>query len=385
MKITHVIAALTKGGAERVVVDLANVSSAAAHKVTIVVAYPVDAVLLQNALSSNVQLLQIQPEKKSALKIYLSLIPWVWANRNWLRGQDVLHFHLTLGAIMATLCWFMFRWKYPRPIIVETNHSIGVYIKKWQRYLFWLTARWRDGYVLMAEDNEWQTHLKKSSMPLMQFIPNGVDLPQITFELSARRAVRSNIGLPDYPHLVVGTVGRMAAERNPVAMIETFAKIVFHLKGLAKVHFLMAGAGPEMDVVRRRVAALGLIDLVTLPGLVIDSRSVMSIMDLYLTMNVGVTTGVAGLEAATQGIPVIAIQMQSDHRLGATDWIWSSNSPDEVAREAVKILLDHRMRTELADAQRQYAIENFSAQKMASRYVDFYKKTQAAFRLKSGF
>ena len=49
-----------------------------------------------------------------------------------------------------------------------------------------------------------------------------------------------------------------------------------------------------------------------------------AILELYLTVNVGPTTGVAALEAAMSGLPVIAYQMVADYKSGSSDWIWSS-------------------------------------------------------------
>ena len=59
MKIVHVIPALTKGGAERVVVDLANAAVEEGHEVSIVAAVPAPPQLVAHALRPEVCLVAI--------------------------------------------------------------------------------------------------------------------------------------------------------------------------------------------------------------------------------------------------------------------------------------------------------------------------------------
>ena len=56
MKITHLNPALTKGGAEKVLVDLANLAARQGHEVSIVSAIAVDPVLLQDQVDPRVKL-----------------------------------------------------------------------------------------------------------------------------------------------------------------------------------------------------------------------------------------------------------------------------------------------------------------------------------------
>ena len=46
-------------------------------------------------------------------------------------------------------------------------------------------------------------------------------------------------------------------------------------------------------------------------------------MNLYVTLNIGKLTGLAAMEAAYSGLPVLGIQL-SDYSTQANDWIWSS-------------------------------------------------------------
>lgn len=375
MKITHVLPALTKGGAEKVVVDLANASSLVGNEVTVLVGHLVDPELLRNRLSASVRVRSIYEHRGSSLGMYAKLVPWALKNWQWIKEQDVLHCHLTLGAVLGSIIWCVRGLtRSMTPLIIETNHSVGMPIKKWQINAFRILARLRDGYALMAEDSEWARHLQKPGMPLSQFIPNGVEIPKQAVSAEESREFSSLAGLPSEATRVVGTIGRMVAERNPLALVEVFAEIQEGLSCVGGVHFLMGGEGPEKEAVRQYAYLKQIGEQVHLPGLIVDPQVAMSTMDLYVSVNVGGTTGVAGMEAAAQGVPVISLQMSDEYKTSDQDWIWSSKEPKAVAARAIELLLDDSLRSEIGKRQREHVIGNFSAEKMETDYALFYSR-----------
>lgn len=95
-------------------------------------------------------------------------------------------------------------------------------------------------------------------------------------------------------------------------------------------------------------------------------------------MNVGPITGIAGLEAAAQGVPVIALQMLVDYEPSPADWIWSNQDPEKVATEALRLLNDKTARLELAQRQASHVVANHSVQAMANAYEQLYQHAGAA-------
>ena len=55
------------------------------------------------------------------------------------------------------------------------------------------------------------------------------------------------------------------------------------------------------------------------PGQVIEPRLPLAVMDLYISMNVGAVTGLAGMEAALSEVPVLAIQWIPEYSVGNAD------------------------------------------------------------------
>ena len=59
LNIAHIVPALTKGGAERVAVDLANCSARDGHSVSLIVGWKVDAELLFERLDPKINVIYI--------------------------------------------------------------------------------------------------------------------------------------------------------------------------------------------------------------------------------------------------------------------------------------------------------------------------------------
>ncbi len=160
MKIVHVVSGLTKGGSERIVVELANYAVARGDKVTILAGWPVDPAFLQNSIYSMVDIEFIASKKSTA---YFRIFFWVIKRRTWLTKQDVLHCHLTYGAVFGTVTKILIKtfFRNPHPIIIETYHAVGMSIPKFNRWLHSCMILLRDGLVLMATDKYWGNFIFK--------------------------------------------------------------------------------------------------------------------------------------------------------------------------------------------------------------------------------
>ena len=188
-------------------------------------------------------------------------------------------------------------------------------------------------------------------------------------------AYRRSIGIPPAAP-VVGTVGRLVPGRMPLKMIEIFAEI--DRLGRSDVHFFIGGEGALADAARDHAAAVGIGDRVHLPGLVERPLLAFGMIDVYISINVGTITGIAGLEAAAFPRPVIALQARPDYHAPSDDWIWSSPEPARVAAEAVRLLDDGAASERLASIQAERVKSHYSDAAMAAAYEAFYSECLAA-------
>jgi glycosyltransferase involved in cell wall biosynthesis len=373
MKIAHVIRALDVGGAERVTAELASSFAEAGHSVTIFAGWPTDSDSpAQRRLPPSVHVEYIQDRPRSRLLTYMHAASWVWKNRARLQTFDVLHCHLTYGAVVGTL---VHSWRgltgNTRPRLVETYHSVGAPISAWTRQLHALLAARRDTLVLMASDTYWSRFARSHSKLPVKFILNGTATPDLSaIPADARDRYRAALGIPERAAFVVGSVGMLRADRHPDVFIPVIVELVRELGD--DFHWIFAGDGEERPRLERLVADAGVAKNVHFAGLVKDVRYPLSLMRLHFTITVRVVGGVASIESALAGVPVIGFQLSADYRASDQDWIWSSNRAANLAAQALRLLRDADALQALATMQRQYALEHHSVEQMTSAYREIY-------------
>ncbi len=378
MKIVHILPALTKGGAERVAVDLANEMAAQGHELTLVAGHPVDPAILASRLSPSVDLRFINPSRPGRLAKYRDAGPWVKREWDWLAGQDVVHAHMTYGGFVAgQIRKRRRRLKAAGPAVVETCHSVGMPMRAHMRWLYARLSANRDAFALMAEDPFWNSFRARHPGLHSEVILNGVSAPR---EVPADEAMvwRRATGIPDGRRIAAGTIGVLRPERRPLDFVDLFARLAQRMG--PDSHFMLGGGGAMEQQVRASVDAAGLADRIHLPGMIDEPAVALAGIDLYLTLNVGPVTGIAALEAAMAGLPVLALQTQPDYRPGEHDWIWSTPDPDALAERAAALLADDRARRALADRQQAYARAHHGVEAMARAYEAFYEAAIAAAR-----
>ena len=371
MKIVQFIPRLTKGGAERVVVDLANEADRRGHEMSLVAWTPSPPELGTGALHDGIEIRYLDLRGGGSFRAYLRMLPWVFRNREWLLGQDVIHCHLSMGSAFAAAVQLLRRLKGRRgPAVVETYHAVGVSIPAFDRWAHARLLTRRDAVAFMAEDPYWTRYRKDRQRRLLRTIPNGVDFADAPDPRACDRYRRNIAKIPDGA-IVIASVGRLVPERRPELLLETFA----HLAGITDrdVHLLLAGEGPMRARLANDARGRGLEKRVHLPGLVLNPTEVFGITDLYLTVNVGTTTGIAALEAASAGRPVVAIQLDGTHRSGESEWIWASPDPHELAVHIAELLDDPSRLSKTAESQRIFARENYGVETMADAYERLYQ------------
>ncbi len=371
MKIVHVVSALTKGGGERVVAELANIAIAKGDEVSIILSMPVDPTFLQNSIHTNVKLVFLAQSKWAA---YLKIAPWIIKNRHWLNDQDVLHCHLTFGAVFGTIAKILLKTVFwlKQLVIVETYHAVGMAIPKFNRWVHSQLILFRDGIVFMAKDNYWNKFIQNHKNVLHEFIPNGIALitPQINDH--AKQQIKNELGILSDSQLIVGTIGMLRPDRNPILYVSIF-KHIFEVMG-HKVNFVLGGAGTELEAINAKIQICNITQYVKLPGLIKNVANTVSCFDIYVSVSVGNVAGISMIEAAMCKIPVVAIQLQKNYVAKSEDWIWSHTDLQKVSERIVYLLENDEERKKLAEKQFQYVSTTLTSDAMYESYNLFYEK-----------
>lgn len=371
MKILHVISGLTKGGGERVAVELANEAVAMGDRVTLLVGWPEDPAFLQHRIHPSVQLKFVARSKKLA---YLKIIPFIMGNKKWICSNDVLHCHLTFGSLFGTWVNIILRFllRNKKPIIVETNHAVGMLVPKFSRWLHSRMSLHCDGMVLMAEDKYWGDFIKAHPSITTEKIFNGISLVKPVEEQEYKNKQLQQLGIPDTCRYLIGTISMLRPDRNPQMYIPIFKQIRQVLGNGA--HFILGGGGVEFDKIAKMVEDEGLSDHFHMPGLVSEPVSVFSVLDVYVSISMGDAAGISMIEAAMCRLPVVGIQLRENYKMKDSDWVWSNTDLNEVAKKIITLLQNDTEKAQMAEAQNKYVITHLTSEAVYNAYDLFYKK-----------
>jgi len=101
---------------------------------------------------------------------------------------------------------------------------------------------------------------------------------------------------------LVGTVGRMVSNKNPLRLLSVFSEIISR-KPDSKL--VMVGTGPLENEIRSRSKAMGLEDKVILTGPRTDVPDLLCAMDRFVLPSEFEGLGIVLIEALSSGLPCI--------------------------------------------------------------------------------
>ena len=296
-KILHVIDSLHLGGAQEVVLNLATCGDRArfSHEVATMHGR---GVYWDRLAAAGVAVNSLSPHK--FFPWYLASLPALLRSGKF----DILHCHLVASNIVAKplgrLCGV--------PVILNHDHTNDDY-----------RAAQRVRLALDALSNRLATHIVAVSDSCRKFlieregvapknvslIQNAIDLERFSPTCGTRAEARKSLGLPEAGPVVAG-VGRLNPQKNFSLFLQVAAAVSARHPGAI---FLLAGEGPEEQLLRHQAAELGLGDRVRFAGYVADTRQVYLASDILLMPSLFEGLPMTLLEAMAMGLPVVASEL----------------------------------------------------------------------------
>ena len=280
---------------------------------------------------------------------------------------DVLHFHLQ-GAnwLGKPLCALVS----PAPRVAHEHSSGDLKFRGWWSLL-------PDGFghmfstcvvAVSAGVADFLVTHEAVSRRRIRVVPNGVDTAMFAPSApEARQQAKRALGLGEND-FVVGTLGRLAPEKNPGV-----------IAGMARdcpgMRFVIGGSGPEEKALRQAGAGLKNFHLA---GQITDRARYYEALDVFLLPSLHEALPMTVLEAMAAGVPVVASNLEGvAAALGEFGVLVPPGDAREMTAALRALQQDPQRRGALAAGARARAESDFSAASTASKMEGIYRELTA--------
>ena len=274
------------------------------------------------------------------------------------------------------------RRRHARPRLVLGFHSTGRLGDRLQHLLARRSAIPVADQLVALTDSHRRSLSAELRVPEARFrvVGSGVDLSRFDAAMP-RAAARRAAGLPEAGTLV-GIVAALRPEKNHALFLEAAARVAASVPG---ARFVIAGDGPARDEVARLAQASGLGERLLVLGARQDVPMLYRALDVAVLSSRPVveTLPVTLIEAAACGTPAVATAVGSVTDVvvnGETGYVVAPGDAATLAGRIVQLLNDTAARERMGVAARRRAVERFDERDMIRRYEDLFVDTARAER-----
>lgn len=232
--------------------------------------------------------------------------------------------------------------------------------------------------IIAVSPSERATIITRGIAPAARvaLIPMGVE-PLGALGAPERAAQRQALGVPE-PAVVIGTLARVAAQKNPLLFVAAAAAV---LRRDPRAFFVWCGDGELRAAAIAAAQAQGIAARCAFIGHREDARRVLAAFDLFWLTSDYESFGLATVEAMTLGLPVIATDVQGSCDVVARDvsgLLVPPRDPQALAAATVGLLASPARMQALGQAGRARAHECFGSGQMLDATAGLYRELAAA-------
>ena len=267
------------------------------------------------------------------------------------------------------------------PIVIHTIHGFAFhdYMNSFKKnifiYLEKLSAKWTHGLVTVSNLNKKKVvDLGIAPIEKLKNIYSGIDLTLFINEKNDQFRKELNL---DSNHLLLGSVGRLSNQKDPITMIEAFCIVI---KRFPSAHLTLVGDGELRDEILIKINQLQLNGRVHLTGNKNDPWKIYHSLDLFIMSSIYEGLGRSITEALSCGVPVVCTSVEGVPEIvrdNETGILVPPKDPGALATGIINSLNDMDNAKKMAEEGRKFVNENFDVNKMVddidSLYDTFYK------------
>lgn len=232
-----------------------------------------------------------------------------------------------------------------------------------------------DGVTAVSESLKADTYRALRVTSDIAVIPNFLDCARYSQRRDER--VRQDLCPPDRFDGIV----MHASNFRPVKRVGAVLEIFRRLRTRVRARLVLVGDGPDLEPMRRDIAASGLADDVLLLGEQRDMVAVLSAADVFLLPSAQESFGLAALEAMACGVPVVASRVGGLPEVITDGVDGVLRDPDDIAGmsdAAAALLTDRTLHARMAAAAVSGVRARFCEERVVPMYEDYYRNVLAA-------
>jgi hypothetical protein len=207
----------------------------------------------------------------------------------------------------------------------------------------------------------------------LRVIPNGVDFTRLRGD--GGPDARAELGIPG-DALVILSVGSLVARKAQSVVIEAFAT----LRNDRDTHLILAGEGPDRQMLEAMIAERGLRGRVHMPGDRKDMPNLYLASDLFVLASRVEAFGLVLVEAGFFGLPSVASRVGGIPDVivdGETGALIPPDDPSALAASMARLLDDPAQRRTMGDAAKRRVEALFSVDRMVHAFQGTWSELAA--------
>lgn len=298
IRILHMIGSLNIGGSQTMIINLYRAMDKRYVQFDFVLDHPEELELLSQVESMGAKVYFVPTFKGSNIGEVKTAWKALFQNNP---EYKILHSHVRSYASIylpiAKKCGL-------KTIIHSHNTSNGKGLNAFVKNILQYPLRYQADYFFgcSKEAIAWlfgKAIIKKKKYHILK---NAIQLESFQFDLEARKEIRNKFGISE-KCILVGTIGRLTAQKNPDEIIKICKQLSQSQSSNCQMKFIWVGNGELFDEIKNKLKAEDLYDFVIMTGARLDVNKILQAMDIFILPSLWEGLGIVAIEAQAAGLP----------------------------------------------------------------------------------
>ena len=364
-KIMHISLTLGAGGLESVVMNLCSKIDSKLFENYVLCLHDCDVKYIDKLVEKNVHVEVIKKKCKFDILFFVRVVRYI---KNC--QIDIIHAHS--GCFFYATIFFLFsRVKK----LICTAHGLPVLNRLQDIVEDNISYILCDKFVAVSEEiyNCFAKRFLFSNKKVF-LIVNGIDAELFkSFNTEENHKIRCEFGFGQ-GEFIVGSVGRLAVEKNYSMLLRSFALFQDKNPSIPK-RLVFIGDGPERNTLEELSQELGIADMVTFLGNRYDVQRIVPIFNVFVLSSTTEGTSISLLESQARGIPAVVTNVGGNGfivRQGENGFLCAVDDVEAMATALCRMCDEPETAKNMAQAARRRVLDGLDLTSMVEQYQQLY-------------